>query len=287
MNILLISASGFLGQELFSGLQKQGFNVKSAGRNGQDIFLDLQQGPDEAFVRALQEGNFNCGIICAAVSDIEEAYRFPERSQQINVVNTLRTLQLFKCHQIKPIFFSSDLVFGNSRDWYLESDPLQPTTLYGHQKAAVEEFMREEMSEFLVFRTSKLMSMNLHPRNILTPIILALQNSREIKLFRNQFISPIFIEDIALAVGLAIAKKLSGIYHLSNNERYSRIDLAHNVAKYLGTKGHFFQEVDVEDFPFSEKRGHFFTIKSDAFQRATGFTFTPLSLNGFWARAQK
>lgn len=271
--ILLISGSGLLGSTLNKMLPPAGFHVSATSRKSGTLTLDLENAIAPQLFSELKNRNYSCGILCAAVTDVEECFRNPKKARRANVAAIEEALSLFKEFQIKPVFFSSDLVFNNHQSLYREEDAPSPTTLYGRQKLEIEQKIRENFPEHLIFRTSKLMCLDLHPRSILTGLIHSFREGQEVKAFNDQYISPVFAEDVAAAVAEAIKSKLNGTYHLACNEVFSRYELACLVAKVLGISTDWVGSISMKDFSFSEPRGPNNTLCSEKIARDLGIKF--------------
>jgi dTDP-4-dehydrorhamnose reductase len=265
MKILLVSGSGFLGSHL---ARHFGTLCVSTSR----ATLDLSR-PVSAPLRKLLVEGFTHVILCAANADVEACFRDPAGSRRVNVEAVREMMPVFADSGIKVAFFSSDMVFDCSRDFRAEEEPVSPTTEYGRQKAEAESLVNG-----LVFRTSKMMSMNLHPRSILTPLVLAAREGIPYRAFRDQFITPVFAEDVCRAVKSAFRAGAQGTFHLAGEERFSRAEMAREVCAQLGTNAAVITEISVRDAPVSEPRGPFHTLSAAKAQREFGFRPTPLSL---------
>jgi dTDP-4-dehydrorhamnose reductase len=159
---------------------------------------------------------------------------------------------------------------------YDETDQVSPTTVYGRQKVEVEEAIRLEFSDYLIFRTSKLMSMDLNPRSILTPLVQNLWHAKPVSVFRDQYISPVFVEDVAEVLVRSIKAGLSGTYHLGPGEQFSRAEIALRVADLLDLDVNAIRPIRMSDIAFSEPRGPNNTLNSEKISRALEYTFTSL-----------
>ncbi len=275
--MLLVTQSGFLGLELYNGLSRLGAKVIGTARSGDvQVKLDLLQPVEPQLIPILERESPRAGVICAAMSDPEGCFKDPGLSGRVNVEAMLELLSLFKRREIKPVFFSSDLVFGGAPGVFAEDAPMRPTTLYGRQKQLIEEAIRRGFNNHLIIRTSKLMSMRLHPRNILSPIVQGLREGRPITLFQDQTITPVFIEDIPGALQRALQTGLSGTYHLAATAPLTRIQIGHEVARVLGLDPKWLQPISIADVRLSEPRGTCNAISAAKIERELGFRFTSL-----------
>ena len=274
MKVLLVSGSGFLGSNLARHFEQQNIPFQATARSGA-FSLDLEQPLAAQAERIFAEEKFTHLILCAAIADPEDCYRNPERSRRVNLDAPEELWLLARKWNLRPAFFSTDLVFDSARDLRTEEEATCPTTLYGRQKAEAEVRLRETFPETLVFRTSKLMATSVHPRNILVPVVQAIQKGVAYRSFHDQWITPVFAEDVARVVLGAFEQNLSGIYHLAGPERLSRLELAREVYRAWGVEGEI-PSMSYRDGPFSEPRGPLNTLSAEKIRRELGFAFTPL-----------
>jgi dTDP-4-dehydrorhamnose reductase len=274
--VLLLSGTGFLGSRLSAHFARRGLPFRATTRSGPFPF-DLERPVAPQLEEALARERFTHGVLCAAMADIEECFRNPGRSRRVNLEGPAEAWALFARFGVKPVYFSTDMVFDCRSDFRREEEPPSPTTLYGTQKAAAEAALREKFVDFLIFRTSKMMSMDLHPRSILTPLAEAARGRSGYRAFRDQFVTPVFAEDVARAVEEAILGGASGTFHLAGDERLSRAELARRVCRALGADEGAVREAALSEAPVSEPRGPFHTLANEKARRELGISFTPLA----------
>lgn len=265
--MLIVGGGGFLGSCLARSLTSM--KVSAPGRDA----LDLGQPVSPEVLAQFEARQFSYVLICGGITDVERCAREPALSEQVNVRGTIALLELAKKSGAKPIFFSSDYVFAAGTGNYTEEAATEPDTEYGKQKLAAEDYIRENFAHYLIFRTSKLMSKSLHPRNILSPLLQAFAQNKPARCFTDQWINPVFVEDIAEIVRLAAEKKLNGTFHLGTKKIFSREELGLFLADALGHDAALIQPIQMADIAFSEKRSHHNTIACGKIEKALGFRF--------------
>jgi dTDP-4-dehydrorhamnose reductase len=247
--ILLIGHTGFLGSHLAHLLNNE-FEVTTLKKE----ILDLSKNLSDTFKENIESNQYDYAIICAAISDVEKCFQDQALSKQVNVIGMQELLVTLKSFNIIPIFFSSDYVFSEKLTPYNETDTPNPKTIYGGQKLAIETFIQKNFDSFLIFRTSKLMSKTNHPKNILYPIIKNLKESKISNCFEDQFLNPVFVEDIAKVVTNTINEKISGIFHLGTKTLFNRYELGLFLAKNLNYDVLLIKPSSMKDITFSESR---------------------------------
>lgn len=270
--ILIVGSSGYLGSSLKMILGSENAAVGSADRSR----IDFSQSISPSVEGWIKSGEYQHVAICAAITDVERCFRDGELSNQVNVTATIELLRIIQRCGAVPIFFSSDYVFPNKAAIHREDDRRAPKTRYGHQKLAIERFIEENFKRFLIFRTSKLMSMTAHPKNILFPVLQSLKSSKPIRCFEDQWLNPVFVEDIAKVVNAACAKQLSGIFHLGTRQIFTRAELGRFLAKSSGFDPALVQPIKMLDIEFSEPRPTHNTLDCSKIENALDFHFTEI-----------
>lgn len=264
---LIVGHNGFLGSILQAALA-----ADSVGREA----LDLSQSISPTFVARLNEHRYDYVVICAAMADIEQCFLQPDLSEQINVRGTREVLDAIRASGAVPVFFSSDYVFAYTTTPHLEGDPRTPTTQYGLQKLKIELHLESHFKDYLLFRTGKLMSKTLHARNILTPILRSLQAGQTVNCFVDQWINPVFVEDVAAVLKIAQARSLRGQFHLGTRGVYTRADLGRHLAMALNLDPNLIVPIRMAEVPVSEPRPSHNLLACGKIESAADFCFTEL-----------
>lgn len=248
--VLLLGSTGFLGSCLKQQLPAASLTVDVLDREAVDLGRPL----GDAVGRVMDEKRYDCVIVCAAISDVERCFREPDLSHAVNVSGTIELFRLMGEYGAVPVFFSSDYVFSGGVAPYAEVDECLPTTVYGRQKLAVERFLETHFARFLIFRTSKLMAKYAHPRNILYPVVRDLRMSKPIQCLTDQWLNPVFVEDIAAVLKLAFVAGLTGVFHLGTRRIFTRIELAQVLAQAFACDANLIRPIRMADVAVSETR---------------------------------
>jgi dTDP-4-dehydrorhamnose reductase len=160
-------------------------------------------------------------IHCAAISAIAVAQKNPELARRVNVETVKLLAEL--AAEIPFVFFSTDLVFDGRNGNYVETDAHNPLHLYGETKAAAEEIVLKN-PRHLVVRTSINGGISrAGNRGFNEQLRRSLQQAGQgMKLFTDEFRSPIPAIETARAVWELTGKNCTGIYHVAGAERLSR-----------------------------------------------------------------
>ena len=170
--------------------------------------------------REFQKDQPQLVIHCAAISTIAVAQKNPELAHRVNVEVVKLMAEL--ATEIPFAFFSTDLVFDGRKVNYVETDAPNPLHLYGETKVAAEEIVLKN-PRHLVVRTSINGGISrAGNRGFNEQLRLALQSGKPMKLFTDEFRSPIPAIETARAVWELTGKNFAGIYHVAGAERLSR-----------------------------------------------------------------
>lgn len=133
--ILVTGTSGFLGERTAAYLEKQGYRVIAPSHREMEL-------TDMEAVRAVFWWEKPQAVIhCAAVSDVGQCQREPERSWQINVAGSQNLVRAAGELGAKYVLCSSDQVYVGSSVYgaHSEDEALAPGNVYGREKLEMEE----------------------------------------------------------------------------------------------------------------------------------------------------
>ena len=219
MKILLTGRDGQVGFALHKKLASLG-EVIATNRD----MLDLSD--PQAIRTFIDQKKPDIIINPAAYTKVDQAQNEPELASQINAVApqvlTDKALEL----DIPIIHFSTDYVFdGLKHEPYLETDEVNPQSVYGQTKWQGEEAVRQH-KKHIIFRTSWVFGS--HGQNFLKTILKLIQEKTSLNVVSDQIGTPSSSEvlaDVTYKIVKAIFNdsnfKDFGKYHLTlDNETY-------------------------------------------------------------------
>jgi dTDP-4-dehydrorhamnose reductase len=168
-------------------------------------------------------------IHCAALSRSPACQAEPDLAWKLNVEVTRLLAEL--AAEARFVFFSSDLVFDGKQGAYQESAAVNPLSVYAESKVAAEQLVLKN-PRHTVIRTS--LNGGVSPagdRGFNEEVRNAWIAGKKLRLFTDEFRSPIPAVVTARATWeLALSDK-PGIYHLAGAERLSRWQIGQILAK--------------------------------------------------------
>jgi len=181
----------------------------------------------------------------AAFTDVNAAWRQNEDKNgscyQINVLGSKNIAQLCKETNKYLIHISTDFVFSGKKTslkGYTEKDKPNPIEWYGQTKLWAEQEVKKSGCNYVILRPAfpfkaRSSSLDLEPNpklDLVRKIIDRLKKGKELKMFYDQIISPLFIDDMVKVTDRVVKTKPNGIFHCVGSTSLSPYDLACKTA---------------------------------------------------------
>ena len=156
-------------------------------------------------------------INCAAYTAVDKAEDDKELAYKINAIGPKNLAIGAKENNCKLVHISTDYVYGGEKEVpyeYKEDDEKNPQTVYGYTKLQGENLIKENCSDFYIFRTAWLYG---EGKNFVRTMVGAAEKNPEVKVVNDQHGSPTYTVDLASIIYQAINKKIPyGIYNATN-----------------------------------------------------------------------
>jgi dTDP-4-dehydrorhamnose reductase len=187
-----------------------------------------------ALEQALDRARPDAVLHAAAIADADRCEREPDLARRANV-DTCRVLaRACRARGIRLVALSTDLVLRGDRAFSSEDVPAAPILLYGRTKLDGETAILDEHPEAAVLRIALVLGRGYGPRTTASEgLASALAAGRTLRLFTDQYRTPIDPESIADAIARVLARPAAGRFHLGGPERLSRYELGRRVARVL------------------------------------------------------
>jgi dTDP-4-dehydrorhamnose reductase len=237
--LLIIGASGFIGQYLLQYLQSFPEHevsgtyhtampqVEGCSWHQTDVTDPEQLG--EVFRLARPEVVAHL----AAMADVNQCQRMPQQSTEINVRGTENIARLCALHQAKLVLLSTEYVFSGDQGYYREDDAPQPTTHYGQTKWEAEQAVAREAEQWSILRTSLVYGWpSLANRgNLVTRLLDALHSGRSFHGYTDMYRSPVYVEDVVEGIIKLAQGDYPGVHHVAGPEWVNIGEFARTVAE--------------------------------------------------------
>ena len=223
--VWITGAGGLIGNYLVQTASKfaAGWQVVPITRERLDL-ADF-----EAVTRAFTTRKPSLVIHCAALSRAAACEAAPPLAHQLNVAVTQHLSGL--AESIPFVFFSTDLVFDGRKGRYVETDPVNPLSVYAETKVKAEQAVLLNPRHTIVrvaLNTGVSLAGN---RSFTENMRWAWARGETVKLFTDEFRCPIPAVVTARAVLELVERHQPGLYHLGGSERLSRWEIGQLLKK--------------------------------------------------------
>jgi len=179
----------------------------------------------DAVYKAVSGANLDVLINCAAYSAVDKAEREADLAYAVNATATGHIAGACASTGVKLVHISSDYVFdGAKKEPYTEDDPPCPIGAYARSKADGEKEVLSKCPGALIIRSAWLYGHD--GPNFVATILEKGKSAGKLNVVNDQIGSPTYTDDLALAVGRLIEKKVAGIVNVVNSGYCSWYDLA-------------------------------------------------------------
>jgi dTDP-4-dehydrorhamnose reductase len=190
----------------------------------------------------------------AALTSVAEARARPADAEQINVHATRVLAQAATACAARLVFSSTDMVFDGTAAPYAERDTPRPLSQYGRTKAAAEAVVAS-MPGAVIVRLPLLYGWPATSRRTtFTSQIDALRAGTPLRLFTDEFRTPVWVVDAARAMIALACSDYQGLIHVAGPQRLSRYELVAAAARVLGIDHPKLEPVSRESIAAEEPR---------------------------------
>jgi len=130
-----------------------------------------------------------------------------------------------------------------------ESVPVDPVNVYGRTKAEAEVMVLAAHPEALVVRTNFYGWGTSYRRSFSDEILTSLRSGRSVTLFQDVFYTPTLIAPLVGAIEGLLAAGASGIFHVTSDDRVSKLDFGRILASVFELDAGLIQPGLIRDVP--------------------------------------
>jgi len=275
--VLVIGAAGKVGKFIMQHLGDQAIGCyRRDVENG--IQLDLET--DRIYERLPNPEAISHAIILAGIVNPAEIVADPAKAREINVDATWQLVEDLMELNITPIFTSSDALLGPGSGPFSETDPVDPTVLYGILKLEIERQFLQISKNWLVLRLSRIYGIAVGDGSFITNLYAKIIAGGKVPVAADQLFTPLYGGDLGPALGKAINSNLTGVYHLGGDEAVTHADIAEliygEISKHRPLEISF-ERKSINDFVSYETRPTDISMNSSKIKKALNLSFMGLS----------
>lgn len=230
MTVLVLGITGQVGRALSAQVEQQKVSgFRFVGRDEID-FENNEQISD--FIRKLAPSII---VNAAAWTAVDAAEDEALKARQVNATAVEEIAKAAKLLDAYLIHISTDYVYdGNKKDAYVETDDVNPQSVYGHTKLLGENLIRQTHEKHLILRTAWVFS--LYGNNFVKTMLNLSERMDSVHVISDQYGCPTSANDIAIAI-LAIIREwqdgavtgLSQTFHCVGNGRTNWANFARHI----------------------------------------------------------
>jgi dTDP-4-dehydrorhamnose reductase len=235
--LLVLGATGLLGQAMLAEACARGWPCTGAARSGADHCVDVAD--LDGLERLLLEASPAALVNCAAITSLEICERHPERAYGVNARAPALLAELSRDSGIKFVQISSDHYFtGNGSATHAETASVRLLNEYARTKYAGEVFALTAPAS-LVVRTNIVGLRGWPGRPTFAEWALdALESRRSILLYDDFFTSSMHSRACAKAVLDLVQRDASGLINVASSQVSSKRKFVLALAEAAGLEPH-------------------------------------------------
>ena len=257
MKILITGGGGFFGEFLNRILSEEYQVLTLYHKNIGSSNLFNSQYADITDYKLMSKifDEFKPDIIIhsAALADLILCEKLDSRIvYNINVSSTKNIAELCDSIRAKLIYISTDLVYAGYRGSMLdENSKLVPVSLYAETKLMAEVKLKETFDNYIILRQALLFGLSKYNSNNYFQFMFeSLKKGNEIKVFTDQFRTPISVLESARVIKELVKKNIKNeIINLGGEERVSRAELAELLCEIAEFDKNLLNKINMNDIP--------------------------------------
>lgn len=231
MKVVITGGDGQLAADLLNS-----FSAHHAVALGRDR-LDITSA--EAIEHMMSREAPDVVMNTAAFHRVDLCETEPEQSFLVNAAAPQRLARACAEHGAVLVHFSTDYVFdGETSSPYVETDAVNPLSVYGSSKAAGEMAIRATTPEHLIIRTTGVFGVagvsSRHGNFVETMLRLA-ASGNPISVVADQTLTPTYARDLAESVKALVATNARGTVHVTNSGACSWYEFAVEIFRLAGS----------------------------------------------------
>lgn len=241
IKVVITGSNGLLGQSLLNLLldEKNKYEVygfsKGENRSGRNDFkyysLDITN--KEQLIKEIQKLQPNYIVNTAAMTQVDACENNKSACDTLNVDVVKWLAEICKKINAHLIHISTDFIFDGKKGWYTETDEPNPLSYYGLSKLKSEQVLEKLTINYTILRTilvyGKVYDMS--RSNIVLWVKESLENKEEITIVDDQYRTPTYVNDLALACKISIDKNATGVFNIASSELLSIYEIAKQIAE--------------------------------------------------------
>lgn len=241
--VLILGGTGLLGQYACEEARRRGWEILATsrgtapGRPGVS-WRELDLRDRDAIRAVVREAAANVVLNAAALTDVDGCEDRPEEAHAVNALAPEAVAQACRTVGSRFIHVSTDYVFDGTGPATETTEP-NPLGAYGRTKRDGEGRVLAADPSALIVRMSGVFGWNRvsAKTNSVTWILKMVEAGQEVRLFRDQMITPTYAKIGAEAAFDLADAKAHGLFHVASRDCLSRLEMGEAVVEAFGIPG--------------------------------------------------
>lgn len=194
-------------------------------------------------------------IHTAAFTNVDLSEKLREEAWRINVKGVEYIAEAARAIDAHIIHISTDYVFDGKEGPYTEKAIPNPIGYYGRTKLASENALKISGTFFTILRTNVLYGIAPNSRpDFVRWVISSLDKKENIRIVKDQFNNPTFIDDLVQGINKIIEFKKIGTYNIGGKEFLNRYDFTLKIADYFNLDKKLITPITTEELKQPARR---------------------------------
>lgn len=271
-NILILGASGYIGNYLFNKFKQEHFNVLGTYSENEKAGL-LRFNLDSMNLGDLKLDSKKIThliIAAAANAKIDESKKYWNHSYKINVTTIKKIINYCFDRKIVPLYLSSDGVFDGKKGNYGENDKTNPINCYGKMRAEVENHILKSKKPFIILRMGRVFGIDMEDGTILTRTLKQMSREKKCLYISDVKFTPVYVDDLYQFMKFLIERKLEGIFHIASLKPTTQYEIAQTIKKMFKLKNSKINPCKIKSLNLLEQRPQCTTLNINKYEKLIG-----------------
>ncbi len=270
--VLVFGGEGLIGSR-FIELNKKRFDIQTP------LACEVDFLKDDQLEKAVKSSDASIIINFVAYTNVDEAEKEKDNKDgvvyKLNVGSTERLTQACKETGKYLIHISTDYVFdGKQEDRpYTEEDIPNPLSWYAQTKYLAEQVVTERGDKFAIVRFELPFRSHYEiKKDIARFFVEQLQQNKQITAITDQKITPLFIDDGAMALGEIAENQSQGVYHVVCSDSTTTFDFVKLIAEKFGLDQNLIKPTAYDEYSKTRtaQRPHYSWMDTTKFRKQFG-----------------
>ncbi len=239
MKVLIIDALSMLGENIVDFLQREtDWELYLLGskcspvNSGKEDLMYIEDKNKKDLKRLILDENPDVIINCIIAGKEFAENENREFTWEMNVNYNALFLSAAKISGAHYITFSSEMLFDGTKGPYSENDSINSISYFSKSLLAKENACIASQTNFTIFRLTELYGTSAYDNlDFVAKYLLLLSTGINLEIDSNTYSNPIYAQDVANCIAVAIERKKTGLYHLGGASYLNNYELFKSIAK--------------------------------------------------------